>query len=101
MKCKAHHAAKAIFPARRTIGTKISHGTGTVLLREYQGERHTVTVVANGYVWREATYASLSIIARINGCLVQSFYAMVVRLSAARGTDADQPRHLQKITRTR
>jgi hypothetical protein len=38
-----------------------------VLLREYQGERHTVTVVANGYVWREATYASLSIIARING----------------------------------
>ena len=37
---------------------------GTVLLREYQGERHTVTVVAEGYVWREATYASLSIIAR-------------------------------------
>ena len=28
---------------------------GTVLLREYQGERHTVTVVAKGYVWREAT----------------------------------------------
>jgi Protein of unknown function (DUF2924) len=39
---------------------------GTVLLREYQGERHNVTVVANGYVWREATYASLSIIARAN-----------------------------------
>jgi Protein of unknown function (DUF2924) len=37
---------------------------GTVLLREYQGERHTVTVVAKGYVWREVTYASLSIIAR-------------------------------------
>ncbi|MGA7384604.1 MAG: DUF2924 domain-containing protein [Methylocella sp.] len=37
---------------------------GTVLLREYQGERHTVTIVAKGYVWREATYASLSIIAR-------------------------------------
>ena len=35
-----------------------------MLLREYQGERHTVTVVANGYVWREATYASLSTIAR-------------------------------------
>jgi hypothetical protein len=32
-----------------------------VLLREYQGERHTVTVVAKGYVWREATYASLSL----------------------------------------
>ena len=37
---------------------------GTVLLREYQGERHTVTVVANGYVWYETTYASLSTIAR-------------------------------------
>jgi TRAP-type uncharacterized transport system substrate-binding protein len=29
-----------------------------------QGERHTVTIVAKGYVWREATYASFSIIAR-------------------------------------
>jgi hypothetical protein len=37
---------------------------GTVLVREYQGERHTVTVVANGFVWREAIYASLSTIAR-------------------------------------
>ena len=37
---------------------------GTVLVREYQGERHTVTIVPGGYVWREATYASLSIIAR-------------------------------------
>ena len=35
---------------------------GTVLLREYQGERHSVTVVPNG--WHETTYASLSIIAR-------------------------------------
>jgi Protein of unknown function (DUF2924) len=38
---------------------------GTVLVREYQGERHTVTVVpGGGYVWRENTYASLSTIAR-------------------------------------
>src|SRR5207248_3077065 len=37
---------------------------GTVLVREYQGERHTVTVVPKGYVWQEATYASLSTIAR-------------------------------------
>jgi glutamine---fructose-6-phosphate transaminase (isomerizing) len=34
-------------------------------------------------------------------CLIQSFYVMVVRLSAARGTDADRPRHLHKITDTR
>ena len=37
---------------------------GTVLVREYRGERHTVTVVPGGYVWREGTYASLSTIAR-------------------------------------
>src|SRR5437660_2337881 len=37
---------------------------GTVLVREYQGERHTVTVGPGGYVWRETTYASLSTIAR-------------------------------------
>jgi Protein of unknown function (DUF2924) len=37
---------------------------GTVLVREYQGERHTVTVVPGGYVWRETTYKSLSTIAR-------------------------------------
>ncbi len=36
---------------------------GTVLVREYQGKRHTVTVVPGGYVWGEATYASLSTIA--------------------------------------
>ena len=32
---------------------------GTVLVREYQGERHTVTVVPGGFVWRETTYGSL------------------------------------------
>jgi glutamine---fructose-6-phosphate transaminase (isomerizing) len=34
-------------------------------------------------------------------CLIQSFYAFVIRLAATRGTDADVPRHLQKITSTR
>jgi Protein of unknown function (DUF2924) len=37
---------------------------GTVLVREYQGERHTVTVVSDGYLWRDVTYASLSTVAR-------------------------------------
>ena len=37
---------------------------GTVLVREYQGERHTVTVVPGGYLWRETTYTSLSTLAR-------------------------------------
>lgn len=37
---------------------------GTVLVREYQGERHTVTVVGDGFLWRDATYSSLSTIAK-------------------------------------
>jgi hypothetical protein len=37
---------------------------GTVLVREYQGESHTVTVVSDGYVWRETSYPSLSTVAR-------------------------------------
>jgi DUF2924 family protein len=38
--------------------------SGAVLVREYQGARHTVTIAQNGYVWQEKIYSSLSIIAR-------------------------------------
>jgi glucosamine--fructose-6-phosphate aminotransferase (isomerizing) len=34
-------------------------------------------------------------------CLIQSFYAMAVRLAQRRGVNVDLPRHLQKITSTR
>src|SRR5262249_46992365 len=37
---------------------------GTVLVRDYQGEHHTVTVVPDGFDWQGATYTSLSAIAR-------------------------------------
>ncbi|MGO9475877.1 MAG: DUF2924 domain-containing protein [Rhodomicrobium sp.] len=37
---------------------------GTVLVREYQGERHTVTIVPEGFLWQDSTYLSLSAIAR-------------------------------------
>ena len=37
---------------------------GTVLVRDYQGLRHTVTVVPNGFDWQGTTYSSLSAIAR-------------------------------------
>jgi hypothetical protein len=37
---------------------------GTVLVRDYHGERHTVIVAADGFEWQGATYASLSVIAR-------------------------------------
>ena len=41
---------------------------GTVLVREYEGARHTVTVVPDGFLWQENTYSSLSTIAqRITG----------------------------------
>ena len=38
---------------------------GTVLVREFGGTRHTVTIVPEGFVWEEKTYSSLTAIARI------------------------------------
>jgi hypothetical protein len=38
---------------------------GTVLVREFNGTRHTVTIVPEGFVWQEKTYCSLTAIARI------------------------------------
>src|SRR5258707_5765055 len=37
---------------------------GTVLVRDYQGQRHTVTVVSDGFDWQGTRYPSLSAIAR-------------------------------------
>ena len=37
---------------------------GTVLVREYQGQRHTITVGREGFDWQGSTYPSLSAIAR-------------------------------------
>jgi hypothetical protein len=37
---------------------------GAVLMREHGGKRHTVTVTADGIVWQERTYPSLSAVAR-------------------------------------
>jgi hypothetical protein len=37
---------------------------GTVLVRDYHGRRHTVTVGPDGFVWEGASYSSLSAIAR-------------------------------------
>jgi hypothetical protein len=42
---------------------------GAVLLREYQGERLTVTGVPTGYLWRETAYASLL---QWSGCSLSS-----------------------------
>jgi hypothetical protein len=39
--------------------------TGTVLIREFDGVRHTVTLANGGFVWQGKTYSNLSAIARI------------------------------------
>ena len=39
--------------------------SGTVLVREFGGTRHTVTIAPEGFIWQEKTYSSLTAIARI------------------------------------
>src|ERR1700733_12720954 len=34
--------------------------SGTMLVREFQGVRHTVTIVPEGFVWQKKTWTSLS-----------------------------------------
>ena len=59
---------------------------GTVLVREHNGERHTVTVVPDGFLWRETTYASLSTIARtITGTAWNGPRFFGLRMPPARG----------------
>ena len=80
---------------------------GTVLVREYQGERHTVTVVRGGYVWGEATYASLSTIARaITGTAWSGprFFGVrgrVNRLEEIESEQADTPTGIADAGRSR
>src|SRR5262249_19522651 len=51
-------------PARHGGSPRRRLKPGTVLVRDYQGQRHTVTVVCDGFDWQGATYQSLSAIAR-------------------------------------
>jgi len=67
---------------------------GTVLVREYQGLRHTVTVGPNGYVWREQAYASLSAVARaITGTSWNGhrFFGVGPRHNCPMHTDVERP----------
>jgi hypothetical protein len=66
---------------------------GTVLVREYQGERHTVTVVPGGFVWREAIYPSLSTVARaITGTVWNGprFFGLRVSIDCLRENEGEQ-----------
>ena len=53
--------------ARRQVATaptKIRVGTGTVLIREWRGTKHQVTVLKDGFQYRAKRFHSLSEIAR-------------------------------------
>jgi hypothetical protein len=50
--------------ARRSRTAERNLKIGTVLVRDYQGRRHTITVQADGYVWEGKPYSSLSAVAR-------------------------------------
>src|SRR5581483_3443354 len=39
--------------------------SGTVLVREFEGTHHTVTIVPEGFLWQDKTYSSLSAIAKV------------------------------------
>lgn len=60
---------------------------GTVLVRDYQGQRHTVTVEREGFDWQGTSYSSLSAIARaITGTAWSGprFFALQGRGAAAK-----------------
>jgi hypothetical protein len=63
---------------------------GTVLVREYRGERHTVAVVPDGFVWRDTTYPSLSTIARaVTGTAWNGPRFFGLRVAEGRGNDEE------------
>ena len=74
----------------RQLATSL-HEKGTALLTTEPGARGRgrLPVVASDYPETDAV------------CLIQTFYAMLIRLAERLGTDVDRPRHLRKVTRTR
>ena len=77
--------------ARRNGPSERNLKIGTVLVRDYQGRRHTVTVESQGYVWEGQAYSSLSAIARaITGTAWSGPRFFTLKSSAAQ--DAAQDR---------
>src|SRR6266403_4371831 len=63
---------------------------GTVLIREYQGQRHTVAVIPDGFVWQDTTFSSLSTIARaITGTAWNGPRFFGLRVAAGRAKERD------------
>ena len=77
---------------------------GTVLVRDYQGRRHTVTVAPEGYVWEGQPYSSLSAIARaITGTAWSGprFFAMNSAAAHERGVAWHQSPSSARASRSR
>ena len=67
---------------------------GTVLVRDYQGRRHTVTIEPEGYVWEGNLYSSLSAIARaITGTAWSGPRFFALKLSGDRGNGPPDTAH--------
>lgn len=64
------HASVDLRGSRVPHARKITRAsTGTILIREWQGKSHHVTVLARGVLYRKKNYRSLSQVARvITGC---------------------------------
>jgi hypothetical protein len=76
--------------ARRGVSPHRHLKPGTVLVREYQGERHTVTVGREGFAWQGTTYTSLSAIARaITGTAWSGPRFFALRTGALRAPSSD------------
>jgi hypothetical protein len=75
---------------------------GTVLVRDYQGQRHTVTVAPEGYVWEGQRYSSLSEIARaITGTAWSGPRFFALKSSAEQqGVHGRATRHQSRSTRS-
>jgi Protein of unknown function (DUF2924) len=74
---------------------------GTVLVRDYQGRRHTVTVEPEGYVWEAQPYSSLSAIARAITGTTWSGPRFFALKSAAEQRDRGTARHPSQSSKGR
>ena len=73
---------------------------GTVLVRDYQGRRHTVTVEPEGYVWEGNPYSSLSAIARaITGTAWSGPRFFALKSSGERRNDPPHATHDRGVAR--
>jgi hypothetical protein len=75
--------------------TKLNLKSGSVIIREYQGQVHAVTILPDGFSWQGETYPSLSSIAKkITGTVWNGprFFGLRVRSKRAQSAADDQQR---------